>query len=57
MRTLDCLPQDNGLAPAKPIKHIAHEAERSLCSWVRNGKTITSWSAAVRQSKPSHQTF
>lgn len=23
MSTLDCIPQDNGLAPAKPIKHKA----------------------------------
>lgn len=56
MSTLHYIPQDNGLAPAKPIKHTAQDVERSLCSWARNGKTLTSWSA-VRKSKPIHQTF
>lgn len=59
MSTLDYIPQDNGLAPAKPREYTAHDVKRSLGSWARNGKedNAIGRSAIGRKSKPIHLVF
>lgn len=57
MSTLDCVPKDNGLDPAKPIKYSAMIKGLCVLGQEMERKTITSYSAVGRKSKPIHQTL